>query len=356
MSSITTFNCQMNTTPYSIHHDLEPFWGLKPQDLIALQKSLESKVDSYTIGNTKEEGISVVHYAFTEGKYNQLIKGSEKIIDLLSDVEQYLPPFRAVFSPHDGPNRLSDYAIRATTLDAATKGTFVQHSDIPGVNAIGWMSACSASSPARRKPLNLDKPPPRPTRKTFIYDHRLSMDPCLHPGHFHHHGQFLSHGIGPTPQHIMFPEFSYCSTTIHHNIRIPTPYGWVQDIYPRSDDPGWEDKLDVRLLWRGSNTGIFHADHIRWHASHRNFLVSYANTLGGTKMVLNSTMSATERVGKPREVRNAYMNPAMFDIAFAGEPLACSPGICDSLQSIYTWREVQSLNDAGKYKYVLDVS
>jgi hypothetical protein len=231
----------------------------------------------------------------------------------------------------------------------------IERAALPKTNSMGWISACPPTSPARQKPINLDMPPPHPSKKTFIYDHRLSMDPCLHPEHFHHHGQFLSHNMGPSPQHALIPEFAYCSTTIHHNIRIPNPYGWVEDIYPRSNDPGWDDKVDERLLWRGSNTGIFHAQHTRWHRSHRNFLVEHANEINGTTSLLLPTKSRKEKVGKPKQVRNAHLNPAMMDVGFAGRPISCSSPTCELLEQIFPWWERQSVQEAGNYKYVLDV-
>jgi len=158
------------------------------------------------------------------------------------------------------------------------------------------------------------------------------------------------------PQHTVVPEFSYCSTPIHHDIRIPTPYGWLEDIYPRSDDPAWIDKLDERLLWRGSNTGIFHNNKTRWQGSHRDFLVRYANDLNGTLSVLRPTSSATEIVGPPKEYHKSRLNPALIDIAFAGKPTQCSPATCDLHRKIYPWREHQTIKQAGNYKYIIDVS
>jgi hypothetical protein len=232
----------------------------------------------------------------------------------------------------------------------------VAKAELPEITRLGWRSACSLTSPARQKPFDLDNPPARPEKKSFIYDHLRSMDPCFHPDHFYHHGQFLSHNEGPSPQDTMVPEFSYCSTAIHHNIRIPTPYGWMEDIYPRSDDLAWDNKQDERLLWRGSNTGMFHNDRTRWQGSHRNFLVRYTNDLNGTLSVLRPTSTETEIVGKPKEYRKSRLNPAIMDIAFAGEPISCSPTTCELLRSIYPWRERQSIKDAGNYKYVIDVS
>ena len=181
------------------------------------------------------------------------------------------------------------------------------------------------------------------------------MDPCLHPSHFHYHGQFLSHNLGPSPQHAMVPEFSYCSTTLHHNIRIPVPYEWVEDI-PQGDDPPFNDKHDERLLWRGSNTGMFHGPKTRWQASHRDFLVGYTNELEGTLKVLEPNRTRTQPVGEPRQVRKAHINPALMDIAFAGQPIACAQPTCDLLEKMYPFRERQSIREAGNYKYVMDAS
>ena len=105
-----------------IYHDLEPFWGLQPSELLNVRDKLESKIDSYTIGKDPEGHVNVVNYAFSEGRYDQLIEGSDAIVDLLSEIEDDLPPFRVVISPHDAPNRLTDFFVRTATLKAARGG------------------------------------------------------------------------------------------------------------------------------------------------------------------------------------------------------------------------------------------
>lgn len=233
--------------------------------------------------------------------------------------------------------------------------TDVDINSLPSPKHLGWISACPQSSPAHLKPLNLDSPPRQSSKKTFIFDHRLSMDPCLHPSIFYHHGQLLSHNLGPTPQRTMVPEFSYCSTMLHHDIRIASPLSWVEDIIPRTNDPPWEDKPDERLLWRGSNTGIWHGPKTRWKASHRIHVVELANEVDGMITVLKPPETEDEKVGEGVEMRKARVNPAMMDIAFAGSPSGCAPEICQQLESGFQWRRWQSAREAGNYKYVLDV-
>ncbi|KAJ6629381.1 hypothetical protein B0H10DRAFT_2208785 [Mycena sp. CBHHK59/15] len=91
--------------------DLEPFWGMDPRDLQAIQREWEAHKDSYTIGKfADEDGISMLNFtlpADEEVRFT-LATGAFQVIELLVDVERYIPPFRAVFSPHDNPNLATD--------------------------------------------------------------------------------------------------------------------------------------------------------------------------------------------------------------------------------------------------------
>ena len=249
---------------------------------------------------------------------------------------------------------VSCFTLLTTNYDLLSAD--ITRDGLPKRSNLGWLSACPPNSPARRKPLNLDSPPLRLDTKTFISNHLQSMDPCNHPNLFYHHGQFLSHNEGPGPQPVLVPEFSYCSTTLHHNIRIPVPYLWVEDIYPRSFDPEWDQKFDERLLWRGSNTGIFHGEKTRWRDSQRNFLVEFANDYRGILDVLPPDRAQNEKLVEMREMAKARINPAVMDVAFAGETILCEPEICEVLKEEYQWRERQSDKEAGNYKYIIDVS
>lgn len=116
-------NVQLPDEYDQIFHDLEPFWGLEPSDLFGIQAELEKKIDSYTIGKENTTVVSVLTYAFTEGRYDQLIVGSKEILALLNDIQHVLPDFRMTISPHDGPNRLSDWGVKQVTLEAAAAKT-----------------------------------------------------------------------------------------------------------------------------------------------------------------------------------------------------------------------------------------
>lgn len=116
-------NVQLPDEYDQIFIDLEAFWGIEPSDLIQLQKEGELKQDSYTIGKNEEGEVEVLTYAFQEGKYDQLIAGSRAIINLFKPIQEHLPPFRMTLSPHDAPNRLSDYSVKAAAREAADSQT-----------------------------------------------------------------------------------------------------------------------------------------------------------------------------------------------------------------------------------------
>ncbi|KAG7091997.1 hypothetical protein E1B28_008384 [Marasmius oreades] len=369
-----------------IHHDIEHFWGMTPSDLAEIVKGLESEKDSYTIANPKNL-VSIVAHAFEDGRYDQLIFGAEGVVDLLSEIEKELPPFRINFTPHDNPNRLTDYEVKDTLLAAAGVGERLNLNDLPSPSSLGWLSSCSPMSRARTLPdmfiqphnqhirveapvpPSVDSPkfpyessasrypsfpPETPRSKTFIYNHPKTMDPCAHPALFWTHGLFVSHNTGPAPQPYMVPQFSACTTEIHHNINFPTSYGWIEDL-PPSENPPWEDREDERLMWRGSDTGIWHGNGVKWGSNHRDWLIRWATGVHGVVDVLfDSAVNETSQVGVPKQMRKALLNPSMVDMGFAGE-MQCEPEVCRKMEEIYPETRRMSREEAGNYKYVMDL-
>ncbi|KAG2140698.1 glycosyl transferase family 90-domain-containing protein [Suillus clintonianus] len=352
---VVTHNVQLPDEYDEIYQDLEPFWGIDPLDLQTTREHLEAQDNTVVIGKSEQGSfIEVLDYHLPEDSAERLLGRIDHVLQLLQDVEEFLPPFRAVFSPHDNPSMLSDHGVKSMALDAAAARTTVKRNELPMAQRSGWLSACPASSPAWQYSLDPDKSPERPSQKTFISDHRLSMDPCLNPFLFRSHGQFLSHNTGPDPQSTLVPRFSLCSSVVHHDIRPAVPYGWVEDL-PDSANPPWEERIDERLLWRGTNTGIFHGSNTRWKEAHRDRMVSYVNDMNGTVDVLRSPLNDSEPVGEPVPLRKAHLNPALLDMQFAGTAGSCSPTLCGQLDRLYDWRKMQTHQEAGRYKYVFDI-
>ena len=189
------------------------------------------------------------------------------------------------------------------------------------------------------------------------------MDPCLHPHLFHHHGQYVAHDIAPFPlQPNLALQFAYCSTPIFHDIVPPSFIAWVEDSFPRHNDLPWDEKIDERAMWRGSNTGMNFDEGTRWRWSQRPRLVNVTNQLEGSEPVLLPTSKdplkrRTTPVGAGTPVRRALLNPAMTDIAFTGYPLGCHPDYCEYIATQFPFLPKQDSGglDAGRHKYLVDV-
>jgi len=348
-------NVQLPDEYDRIYHDLEPFWGIHPIEVERLRVELASSHESYTLGKTEQDSnVTLLTDTLPENtsatKYH--IVTAKKIAGMVDEVSKYIPPFRALFSPHDNPNRMTDWGLRTLAIEAAAAGTHINVNTTPPVGKLGWPSSCSPESRLRRTTFNFDIPPLPPTKKTFIHDHAKAMDPCAHPSLLHHVGQFLSHGQGPTPDQSMIPMFSYCSTTLHYSIH--TAVKWTDNPLPE-EDPKFQDRLDERLGWRGSTTGMWQAEDTAWRLSQRVRLVGWANERNGTAAVLQSTKSRNVRVGEGLPVAKARLNPTMLDITFIGKPHSCKEPICRIMADEFEFRNPQGAVAAGNYKYVLDI-
>lgn len=205
----------------------------------------------------------------------------------------------------------------------------------------------------RVEPFNHMLPADPPLAKTFIYDHKHTMDVCNHPQTLRLHSQFLSASpLPPAPEKRFTIQFSNCRTLLHRDVPFASNYGWVESV---PEDVPWEEKVDERLLWRGSTTGIQHAEHTLWRPTQRPRLVNLTNSRHGFQTVLSPTRSEEESVGSGREYNLARLNSAMMDIEFAGDVVQCSPETCELMKKVFDFRGRQSQDEASLYKYVIDV-
>jgi hypothetical protein len=117
-------NVQLPDEYDSIYHALEPFWGIRPDDLARMETEWEGHEDTYTIGKVKDGHINILNYTLKDGDETRinLLNAGFEFIDLLEDVQDKIPPFRAVFSPHDNPNLPTDWELKEMALSAAARG------------------------------------------------------------------------------------------------------------------------------------------------------------------------------------------------------------------------------------------
>ncbi|OJA08891.1 hypothetical protein AZE42_07839 [Rhizopogon vesiculosus] len=104
------------------------------------------------------------------------------------------------------------------------------------------------------------------------------------------------------------PQFSFYSTKLHADVRVPQPGSWISDVEGGSDEEGkWEKKGDERLLRKAMIRGCIMRSRLNGNAE---VLFSDTECEGGEN-------GKRVRVVK---VKKMGLNHGMLDIVFAGSP------------------------------------
>lgn len=382
---VTYHNVQLVDEYDSIHARLQPFWGVDPVQLRAAQAESETFGDTFTIGKLHDDDTVVLLNSTMPGSPLDHQRVQDQL-ELIDEVQDWLPAFRATFTIHDGPMQFVSWEMRKAAVDAAERGECAQNFSLSLslpltlTNALtdldvkrmasqitdrGWSAACPPNTPIHDRhfppPGESNSPssaPPPSAVKCFIYNHRLSMSPCHHPLHLLQSG-FLaqyhySHQFGPSPSHMLAPTFAISTSPLHNDLLSPAPEQWV-DQDEMGIDPPWADKVDERLLWRGSNTGTLFQEGGDWNTSQRIRLVAMGTRRGGETRVLFPRGDRTSGVGFGENVKWNVLNSAFMDVAFVGNPVQCRGDLCEILQDMFEWRKKQSYTEAWHYKYIMDV-
>ncbi|TDL20407.1 hypothetical protein BD410DRAFT_841288 [Rickenella mellea] len=343
----------------TIFHRLEPFWGVHPRDLqqIVADWEVDQAKNTVTIGKERNGSIHVLRNVPGWENRKDLKGRISNFVDMLKTFEHALPNFRAIFTPGDNPSLVKDYELTNMAIEAAAGRNYIDVKNLPPRHR-GWLSACKPSSPAHKNPptfrasATTSNIAPQPKVKTFIHNHQLAMDPCLHPSHLVQVGQYLSHNEGPTTQRII-PQFAMCATPMHLDILPVPPTSVEESRHPRQ----WEEKFDERLLWRGRNTGMQFRKETHWQTSQRVRLVRTATELSGTIKVLRPPREDEKNAiaGAGEEWKRARLNPAIMDVKFVTPILGASDETHKVLEGMFEWGKHMRTEDSETYKYVMDV-
>ena len=217
-----------------------------------------------------------------------------------------------------------------------------------------WSSACPPDSPMRTA-FNNDARYHSPDSflhapKSFIADHRASMNPCQTPL-LAHISTLLDHPQGLTPSKAFIPEFTRSKTLLHSGIMgIPT-----EDRMKEPEDTiPFRDKKDDRLLWRGRTTGVDMQPDRAWNMSHRLRFVEFANRMDGHTWVLPPPKKLEDSVRPAKKWGLRELNNWFFDAAFVNAT-QCAPQICKEIKEKYRMEKMMYPDQEKHYKYVMDM-
>lgn len=118
-------NVQLPDEYDSIYHNIEPFWGVHPRDLQHIYQNWVDHADTKLLEFGKEEGqrLRIFKNDAPDDKREEFNDSVNLRIKLMEQVEQHIPPFRALISGWDNPNLLTDWELKAQALEAAATRT-----------------------------------------------------------------------------------------------------------------------------------------------------------------------------------------------------------------------------------------
>lgn len=108
-----------------IHDDLEPLWGMDPKDVNSIIDSLSNLSGGYTLGhNSSSHAIGILNHGLAAfgNSTKVFLSQAQEVVDTIKNVSHFIPPFRAVFNPFDGPYYITNWKIKAAALKAAATG------------------------------------------------------------------------------------------------------------------------------------------------------------------------------------------------------------------------------------------
>ncbi|KAK7026875.1 hypothetical protein VNI00_015417 [Paramarasmius palmivorus] len=365
-------NVQLVDEYDQIWRDVEVFWGFSVD---ALERALDAFLDNKDGDVYLIEKVNWGEALEVSGMENETtrILGGRLLVDMLVEagVDKYIPPLAIAVNPDDRAIIQRDWVLWDRAVQSARAGKVLRPSESPqNPPTPGWLSSCDPSSPKA----NIDytphfKPPSRNQTKTLIHNHLQSMDACTNPHLFRTHGQFLSydHGRGPNLERDnqgWAGVISFSPTRLHADITAAIPLEWSVPPAHDNEEVRWKLKTDMRLHWRGTNTGMWAGDDMEWELGQRMRMMDMlqVNEITGSQFpepfVYPEELDIlVEGEGVRAVSREQYTN-AMMDVAFAGQPTSCSrsQGICTEIFERYEWRRgVERAGVGRKRKFLLDV-
>ncbi|WVQ82763.1 hypothetical protein IAT38_004895 [Cryptococcus sp. DSM 104549] len=360
-----------------IHRDLEPFHGLPPKELARLLNTVSAHSGMYTItcpgithtklhphkvGSNKAKlrrpsarcTYEIVEKGLNEEGKRVARERAKAQVELLEGVEDLLEEVKVVYYSHDVPWQFVGHEYKGALEDAASVGEFFKSDEHDHDLAhLGWASACAPHKPLRET-YNPDALPDLDALwigdKSFIWDHKATMDPCTHPTLTHLVGFLSGHGKGPGPSSELYPVLAMCKTTLHADVLAVSMEAWTEDV---GDDPAWAEK-DDRMLWRGKTTGIYFKDGVPWNISQRINLVHQTSQTSGSLPLLPAS-PATTPVGAAQDSPLADLNAKLMDVAFVDEAIQCDEAVCKEVQKGYKFGSRKNWAEGNGYKYLLDI-
>ncbi len=364
----------------TIYHSLLPFWALEPAVL------RERTREAIGFDNV------MIAVMIRNGKVTKIEGGGDgakwqrkATRDMLKSFVHYLPDMDLAFNAHDEPRVVLQHDDLTRYVQAATDvsiplaynnsqlsnkwssrpadlgdGTRIKEYKTTRFNRFAhqptWTIcrlSCSPESAARSLSElaqdNLTAYTSSPLG--FVENTTAFSDICNSPSLQRSFG-FFDRPNAFDVTHDLFPIFSQSKISSFQDIIYPSPWYWAgRVVYHQWRDYSWSRKNDS-LYWRGSTTGGFSRDG-GWRRQHRQQFVQKVNALDKALRLEHNGSADSEGAWFQKEIPRQDMKDK-FDVHFTGIG-QCDPGDCSVQKEYFELAPVANMNDAFKYKYLLDI-
>ncbi|KAI9751374.1 MAG: hypothetical protein M4579_006097 [Chaenotheca gracillima] len=335
----------------TIMGSLEPFWGVKPEELRIRTEEAMHKGGSLTKFAIKDGKIKVEHDAA-----NWL---SEELKSWLPAFLKYLPDITLAINTLDEPRVVVPNDMLQSTLKHRQKLLGQKSSQEPNpegieVNFIDsgkqkvWeilKVGCPVDSPSRTA---TSRAPPEGIG--FVFNATAAKDVCYTPERAGTHGFFTSPSTFQFT-HTLVPIFSQAKPSIFQDILYPSPYyteSYDLGKYKEAEDIPWEQKKN-KLYWAGSTSGG-HSTGGSWQFQHRQKFVALANDRKHLSEFLNET---TPGDWTPY---NSTMGNLMerFDVKFTSA-IQCDEDDCEDERKQFHFGQREKMAEGYASRLIYDI-
>lgn len=364
----------------TIYHSLLPFWALEPA--VLRERTREA------IGFDN----AMIAVMIRDGKVSKIEGGGDgaewhrnATRDMLQGFVHYLPDMDLAFNVHDEPrvvlqhDDLTRYVRIATNVSIPLAynnaqllnrwssrpadlgdGTRIEEYKTTRFNRFAhqatWTTSrlsCSPESAARSLSESAEDNSTTYTSSPlgFVENTTAFSDICNSPSLQRTFG-FFDRPNAFDVTHDLFPIFSQSKISSFQDIIYPSPWYWAgRVVYDHWKDYGWSRKNGT-LYWRGTTTGGFARDG-GWRRQHRQRFVQKVNALDKALRLEHNGSLDSEGAWVQKEILRQDMKDK-FDIHFTGIG-QCDPGDCAAQKEYFELAPPVDMNDAYKYKYLLDI-
>ena len=364
----------------TIYHSLLPFWALEPA--VIRERTREA------IGFNNAMFVVMIR----NGKVTKIEGGGDgaewhrnATRDMLQSFVEYLPDMDLAFNVHDEPrvvlqhddlNRYVQIATNVSIPQAFNNaqlsnkwssrpadlgdGTRIKEYKTTRFNRFAhqptWTSSrlsCPPDSAARSLSELAEDDVSAYTASPlgFVGNTTAFSDICNSPSLQRTFG-FFDRPNAFDVTHDLFPIFSQSKISSFQDILYPSPWYWAgRVVYDSWKDYSWSQKNNS-MYWRGTTTGGFSRDG-GWRRQHRQQFVKKINAQDRAIRLEHNGKSDAEGAWVQKEISRQYLKDK-FDVHFTGVG-QCDPGDCDAQKEYFELAPPVDMNDAYKYKYLLDI-